>query len=421
MTYNDQKFMIRELAKQLKNVSERPENSLKRQNWANHNDLKSNTEPMLWVCPDDDGGWEELVPESEIKCIDPDLRQLEIKLRRYLYHAKNFNDDFVFESAVYFDTQGEYTGYHYGNQKQKQVWGLYVEKKVASKNAYHLDNFLKTPEDFETLLNHEVDFIPDYSELKRQKEKYEEAVDGIITISYNLPYSVLVQSLLIELVHIRGLEELMYDLYDNEEFLMQTLTHMSESKGRLLDRLEQNKMLFDNKINIYTGSGSLGYTNALLKEPKDIKLKDMWGFADAQEFSHVSPQMFEAFAIQQQKIGLNRFGMSCYGCCEPMDNKYDIIFKHLENLRRISVSPWSNTKIAAENIGNRAIYSWKPNPVMICCGFNEDTVYKMLCDVAKTTMNCTTEIILKDIRTCAGTPVHMQKFINLTKRAFSKT
>jgi hypothetical protein len=77
--------------------------------------------------------------------------------------------------------------------------------------------------------------------------------------------------------------------------------------------------------------------------------------------------------------------------------------------------------MAAENIGKRAIYSWKPNPVTICCGFDEDSVYKMFCDVAKTTGNCKTEIILKDIRTCAGTPVHMQKFIKLVKKAFSKS
>jgi hypothetical protein len=376
MTCQEQKDLIRELAKRLKDVSEKPQNSIKRHNWADHNDLKRNTEPMLWVCPDDDGGWEELVPESEIICQDPDLRQLEIKLKRTLYHAGHFDDDFVFEPAVYFDIPGEYTGYHYGCRTQKTVWGIKVQAKVAGKTAYHLDNFIRTPEDFQTILNHEVDFIPDHAELDRLKEKYQEALNGIIAINFNLPYSVLVQSLLIELVHMRGLEELMYDLYDNAEILMQLLRHMAESKARLLDRLEQNKMLFDNRINIYTGSGSLGYTNDLLKKPEDVKLKDMWGFADAQEFSNVSPQMFEAFAVQNQKIGLNKFGMGCYGCCEPMDNKYDIIFRHIDNLRRISVSPWSDIKMAAENIGDRAIYSWKPNPVLICCGFDEDSVIK---------------------------------------------
>jgi hypothetical protein len=418
MDYIEQCKTIRELAKELRELSGRPENSSKRQNWADHNDLNGNTKSMLWVCPDDDGGWLELLPESEIVCKNKDLRELEIKLRRYIYHANHFDDDFVFEPVVYFNISGDYTGYHYGCKNQKNVWGISVESKLAGKNAYHLDNYLKDPTDFETLLSHEVDFVPDSGELNRLKEKYNDAVDGIINIQFNLPYSVLVQSLLIELVHLRGLEELMYDLYDNGELLSRVLEHMSASKARLLDRLEANNQLFDNRINIYTGSGSLGYTNAALKKPEDIRLCDMWGFADAQEFSNVSPEMFENFAIKYQKAGLNKFGMGCYGCCEPLDNKYDIIFKHMTNVRRLSVSPWSNVRLAAENIAGKAIFSWKPNPVLLCCGFDEDKVYHWLRDVAGSTKNCSVEIILKDIRTCAGTPEHLQKFIKLVNKTF---
>lgn len=420
MSYQEQQHMLRDFALKLRELSETPYNSIKRQNWADHNDLKGGTEPMLWVCPDDDGGWLELIPEKELACTDPDLRELEIRLRKYIYHAAHFNDDFVFEPVVYFDMPGEYTGCHYGKKGQKKAWGLDIDKKVAGKCAYHLDNYIKTPQDAETILSHEVDFIPDYDEYKRLKDKYEEALDGIIHTAFNLPYSVLVQSHLIELVHLRGLEELLYDLYDNEKFLRRILSHMSESKARLLDRLERNKMLFDNRTNIYTGSGGLGYTNAPMKKPEEVKLTDMWGFADAQEFSNVSPKMFESFAVEYQKIGLNKFGMGCYGCCEPMDNKYEIIFRHLTNLRRISVSPWSDRRIAADNIGTRTIYSWKPNPVLICCGFDEEAVYRMLCETAQITKGCTVEIILKDIRTCGGTPAYLEKFINLSRRAFSK-
>lgn len=419
MEYREQQYHIRELAKKLKELSETPENIRKRRYWADHNDLKGNAPPLLWVCPDDDGAWLELISLDTLKCIDPDLRNLELKLKKLLYHAENFQDDFVFEAVVYFDIPGEYTGYHYGKKNQATAWGVPIEEKVAGKTAYHLDNFIKTPEDMEKILNHEVDFIPDYEEWIRQREKLNEAAGGIIRVEFVLPYSVLVQSLLIELVHLRGLEELLYDLYDNPDFLESILSHMAQSKARLLDRLEGSQMLFENRTNIYTGSGGLGYTNDMLKDPKDVKLRDMWGFADAQEFSHVSPDMFEEYAVKYQKIGLNRFGMGCYGCCEPMDNKYDIIFRHIKNLRRISISPWSDIRIAAERIGKRAIFSWKPNPAAICCGFDEDEIVQMLRETARATRDCISEIILKDIRTCANTPVHIQRFIGLVKREFN--
>ena len=314
MEYCEQVEYIRELARKLRELAMQEENQKKKQMWADHNELNTGVRPLLWVCPDDDGAWLELVPEKDLKCSDPDLKVLENQLLKYLYQGAHLHDDFVFEPAVYLNIPGEYTGYLYGHQNQTSAWGVPIVKKEVGKKAYHLENFLKTDEDYDRLLSHEVDFLPDYPEWKRLEEKYKDAVDGIIEVQFNLPYSVLVQSHLIELVHLRGLEELMYDVYDEPERLNQVLNHMAVSKARLLKRLEDNHMLFDNRINIYTGSGGLGYTNDPRKAPEDVVLKDMWGFADAQEFSCVSGEMFEEFAIRNQKIGLNMFGMGCYGC-----------------------------------------------------------------------------------------------------------
>lgn len=409
---------LRELAKRLQEIAGTEENTRNRQRWADHNDLNGIQRPLLWVCPDDDGGWLELVPNERLRCADADLRELEMRLLKYLYQYEYLKDDFVFESSVYFNMPGVYTGYLYGNTDQDTAWGIAIEKKKIGKDAYHLDNFLKTEKDYETLLNHEVDFITDEAEYRRLKEKYEEALGGILKVEFHLPYSVLVQSHLIELTHLRGLSNLMYDLYDEPELLGDVLHHMGETKAGLLRKLESERRLFENRKNIYTGSGGLGYSNAPQKKDEDILLKDMWGFADAQEFSGVSPQMFEEFAIQNQKIGLNLFGFGCYGCCEPLDHKYDAIYRNITNIRRLSVSPWSDIPMAVENIGQKAIFSWKPDPSRICTGFDEDEVLKWLREVARQTRDCYTEIILKDIRTCAGTNRYLVKFIELVRRAF---
>lgn len=417
--YTSQVSYLRELAKELVELATTQENDEKRRKWANHNDLLERKSPLLWVCPDDDGGWTELVLLKSLECEDEELRDIENTIKKYLYQGKYLKDDFVFEKRIYCPYPGTYTGYLYGNTNQKEAWGVSIVKPHIGGNAYHLDNFLKTPEDFEALLSHEVDFIPDEVEHKRLKEKYEEALGGILEIEFQLPYSVLVQSHLIELVHLRGLENLLYDVYDEPELLQDVLRHMGESKARLLKKLEVQKLLFDNRINIYTGSGSLGYTNDPWKKPEDVLLSDMWGFADAQEFSSVSPEMFEEFAISNQKIGLNLFGRGCYGCCEPLDRKYDAIYKHIANIRRMSVSPWANIDEAVEKIGQKAIFSWKPNPIEICTGFDEAELVKKLKSVAMKTKDCYVEIILKDIRTCANTNEHLVKFIQLAKKCFA--
>ncbi|MDL2295135.1 hypothetical protein LJC60_11075 [Ruminococcaceae bacterium OttesenSCG-928-D13] len=422
-TLDAQHRHLRELARRLAELAAAPANAEARARWARHNSLAGRQRPLLWVCPDDDGAWLELVPESTLQCEDPELRALEMALLKYLYQAEHFEDDFVFEPAVYFAVPGEYTGFHYGVANQQSAWGISCNQAKAGAGAYHLDSYLRTDADFEALLAHEVDFIPDAPAQRRLAEKYGEALDGIISVAFHLPYSVLVQSHLIELVHLRGLEDLLYDLYDEPERLMAVLRHMGESKARLLRRLEAEQRLFDNRINIYTGSGGLGYTLDSLgatKLPQDVKLGDIWGFADAQEFSNVSPQMFETFALENQKIGLSLFGMACYGCCEPLTGKYEAVFRHLPKLRRLSVSPGTDVDEAAEQIGTRAIYSWKPNPATVCGGFDEAGMLAELRRVAKATRDCHIEIILKDIRTVGGTPKHLAAFARLTRQAFAE-
>lgn len=420
MSIQQETAVIRELCKKLAELASTPQNDIHRQRWADHNDRVRNDHTLLWVCPDDDGGWLELIPPETLLCTDPDLRELEIRLRRYLYQAEHFPDDFVYEPCVYWNIPGDYTGYLYGAVEQTSAWGVPIHKPKVGKNAYHLDAFIKEEKDFEPMLRHEVDFIEDTAELERLRAKLEEAVGGLIAVRFQLPYSVLVQSHLIELVHLRGLDNLMYDLYDIPELLQDVLHHMAVSKARLLEKLECEHRLFDNRINIYTGSGSLGYTNAPRKADSDVRLEDMWGFADAQEFSGVSAEMFESFAIENQKIGLNLFGRACYGCCEPLDDKYDAVFRHLPKVSRLSVSPWSNIELAAEKIGSKAIYSWKPNPALICTGFDDAEVEALLKRVRTATKDCFLEIILKDIRTCAHTPEHLAHFITLVRNVFGE-
>lgn len=418
MEYAAQLNVIRELAKRLREISAEPQYASKRQKWADHNELNKNVEPLLWICPDDDGGWLELVPPEELQTQDQDLRELEIRIRRLIYHHEHFDDDFVIEPVIRFDLPGEYTGYHYGNAAQKSAWGVDIQGKKAGQGAYRLEDYLEDPRHVETLLNHEVDFIPDEMELARLRGKYNEALDGIVEAQFTLPYVVLVQSHFIELVHLYSLTSLMLALYDDPDKIHRILDHMSASKARLLARVEEKKLLFNNHTNIYTGSGGLGYTNQKLDED-NLKISQLWGFADAQEFSEISPEMFEEFALPYQKRGLNQFGYACYGCCEPLDNRLEAIFRQLPNIRRLSVSPWSNVEIAAEQIGSRAIYSWKPNPSLISNGLNADEAEPILRRAAAASKNCVTEIILKDIRTCGGkTPEHLQNFTKLVRRTF---
>jgi hypothetical protein len=141
----------------------------------------------------------------------------------------------------------------------------------------------------------------------------------------------------------------------------------------------------------------------------------MWGFAEAQEISGVSPAMHEEFVLQYQIPLLERFGLNCYGCCEPLHHKLSIV-KKVPRLRRISISPWCDRKIAAEELQNRYIYSWKPNPADIAAvRFDPDRVRAYIRETLEITRGCVVEIILKDTHTCCNEPQRFDMWTRIAR------
>ena len=134
----------------------------------------------------------------------------------------------------------------------------------------------------------------------------------------------------------------------------------------------------------------------------------MWGTAATQIFADVSPAMHEEFALQYEGRLLKRFGLACYGCCEPLHHKVGIIRKHIPHLRRVSMSPWADVEAGAEAVGKELIFSYKPNPaIMAGDRWEIEGVKADLRRVLEVTRGCAVEILMKDLHTCNGHPERM--------------
>ena len=133
----------------------------------------------------------------------------------------------------------------------------------------------------------------------------------------------------------------------------------------------------------------------------------------AQIFSEVSPAMHGEFALQYEAKFYNRFGRTYYGCCEPLDNKVDVCAKYLPNLYKISMSPWVDFHRAAENVGTRFIFAWKPNPAFLAYDrwdpelVRNDIKEKLAIASAH---DCVMEIHLKDISTVRYEPQRLTEW-----------
>ena len=80
----------------------------------------------------------------------------------------------------------------------------------------------------------------------------------------------------------------------------------------------------------------------------------------------MGPAQFEEFVLAYQLPLLRRFGLVDYGCCEPLEQKLDLLISRLPNLRWVSVSPWANRGQCAEKLAGRYVYVYKPNPAYLC-------------------------------------------------------
>ena len=74
--------------------------------------------------------------------------------------------------------------------------------------------------------------------------------------------------------------------------------------------------------------------------------------------------MFKEYEVDYASRICERFGLVYYGCCDPLDDRMAEV-RMLPNVRKISISPWSDQERAADDIGDDFVFSRKPSPALL--------------------------------------------------------
>jgi hypothetical protein len=150
-----------------------------------------------------------------------------------------------------------------------------------------------------------------------------------------------------------------------------------------------------------------------------VGLKDLWGWAESQEFESISPDMYQRFVLPYLAQLSARFGLVYYGCCERVDDRLPGILEAIPNLRSVSVSAWSNLGKVAELLGKQYVYSRKPRPAYIS-GAHPDwgLLEKDMRDTCAVARDCNLEILFRDVYTVNGDRARLQKWVDMTKSIF---
>jgi hypothetical protein len=396
--------ILRDLAERVAAIAALPVQKERAQLWLEHNALKP-TRPVVLAQPE--GAWTELVPDSALQCEDELLRGWEQQLRCSLFRGLSMPDDQPVTGTVYVQWV-----------KDVSDWGVQTEyTRGENRGSYRWDAPIKSEADFARLRQRTIRL--DRAASQRNLELATELLGDLVPVRMHGSFWWSA-GLTWALISLRGLEQIMLDLYDNPGLLHRLMAFLRDDMAQFMDTVEaEGALSLNNGVDSYVGSGGIGHTDQLPAPGFDgrVRLKDLWGLGESQEFVGVGPAHFEEFALQYQLPLLARFGLVCYGCCEPLDKKFDAVLRRVPNLRRVSVSPWCDRALAAEKLRDRYLYSWKPNPAMICApsvdwGFVEKTTRETILQAR----GCRLELVMKDTHTVHHEPARFTRWCELARR-----
>jgi len=403
--------ILRDLAKKVADLAALPLQEEKRKVWQGVNELKPRR-PALFCSPE--GSWGELLPDNTLKCREEAARGLEWGLRLRLYAAEHFCDDQVCDRDYFVGC---------ALRDENEPPALQYIMPAEARGAYVWEPLIKTHQDLDKLAPPAL--VHDQEKTQQNLAFHEELWGDILQVRLR-GAAHLSGGLIDDWARLRGLTQTFLDMTDDPNFVQAGMQRMLENRQVRFDFLEAQNLLGLNNGNHYIGSGALGYTRELPAADFDgrVRLKDLWGFADAQTMSEVSPVMQERFVLPYQIPILERFGLNCYGCCEPLHHLLPALKRRLPRLRRVSISPWADKRISAQELGPNIVFSWKPNPAYLAgVHFNPELVRKDIretLDIAKEHGNVL-EIVLKDTHTCNNEPWRFDKWLKIAREEIMRS
>ena len=399
--------VLRRLVETQAKIAALPVHKEKAEMWRKLNQLEA-VRPMVWI---NEICWNEMNVDGELTLQTNDTRaqQIETGLRQLIYQWKHLPADMIVDNYLTCPLVIHNTGF--GLVEDVDIVKTDETSGVVSRRFH---SQITNPEDIQKIKMPRVT-----CERAASEENYQRMtamLGDILPVkqvgikgSWFAPWD--------ELIRWWGVEEAMLDLTERPEMVSAIYSRLVDAYVCQLDQWEALNLLSLNNDNTRVGSGGYAYTNELPApgfDPHHIRAKDLWGSSTAQIFGSVSPKMHWEFALQYEMRWLERWGLTYYGCCEPLDAKMGIL-KRIPNLRKVSMSPWIDIDRAVKTVGTDYVMSRKPNPAVVAADdWCPEVARQQLAEFLEKTRGGHIEIILKDISTVRYQPQRLWEWEKIT-------
>ena len=403
--------ILREVAKMQLEHANMESNKEKIKLWYKHNSLQGDR-PLIhlemWTFA------QEILPQR-LKCQGEFARQVETNLYCNFLNQQLFDDDRVTPDyyPLNYDTHFE-------------LFSIKIQKDLTtaadgSQSVGH--HFVSVVEDLEDDYDKlkETDFGVDMESTEAKRRAIEEAIGDILPVKLQMDclYSVPTQML----VHFMSMENMMFNMYDYPELFKEMMDRIANDTLAYYRMLEEKRLILPTVSFESVGQGTWSFNNELPGyeewQKRPFTTKDVWGFMDSQETVGISPQMYEEFIFPCYKKISEQYGLLSYGCCEPVDPIWDNCISKLENLRKVSISPWCNEEVMGERLqGSKVIFHRKPSPNFLGVNptLDEEAVRAHIRKSLQAARGCKMEITQRDVYTIHNDIAKAKRYVEIIRQ-----
>lgn len=403
---DEDKAILREAAKKVAELAARPCEEEKKRLWYKHNSLQPER-PMV-VC-DPENGWYEIITPDMLKCRGDLARVLEFYLRKMIFWGETMGDDTVIAPI--------FRSHHIFEETLR---GFDKEDIGANQTgSYAWKPGLSSVEDIPKLKP--STFVIHEKETAEYDALLHDIFDGILEVRQNTMWwnSFGMTDSLVFLV---GMENLMYLFFDDPDAVHALMAFLRDEMLAKFQFAQDHGLLYLNNDDSYVGTGGYGWTHELPAAGYDgqARLCDLWGISESQETVGVSPDMFGEFIFPYQLPLQEKFGLNCYGCCEPVNSRWKYL-EQIPRLRRVSVSPWANEEVLAEAMNGKYIYSRKPPSTWVATPHADmETMEAGIRHTIDLAGKGSLELIMKDTHTIYHNPQNCLDFVAACRKIINQ-